>query len=107
MKMGERGHKAITYMGVGATKKWERIESYGPKFVENIIQAVSRDILCHAMKNLQGRYICGHVHDELIVECPETTQVYEITETMSETPNWMPDLNLKADGYETYWYKKE
>lgn len=107
MKMGEKGYKVITYMGVGATKKWERIESYGPKFVENIIQAVSRDILCHAMKNLQGRYICGHVHDELIVECPETTQVYEITETMSETPNWMPDLNLKADGYETYWYKKE
>ena len=90
MKMGEKGYKVITYMGVGATKKWERIESYGPKFVENIFQAVSRDILCHAMKNLQDQYICGHVHDELIIECPEDTLVYEITETMAHMLDWMP-----------------
>lgn len=107
MKMGEKGYKVITYMGVGATKKWERIESYGPKFVENIIQAVSRDILCYAMKNLQDRYICGHVHDELIIECPEETSVYEITEAMAEMPNWMPGLVMRADGYETMYYKKE
>ena len=107
MKMGEKGYKVITYMGVGATKKWERIESYGPKFVENIIQAVSRDILCYAMKNLQDRYICGHVHDELIIECPEETSVYEITEAMAEMPEWMPGLVMKADGYETMYYKKE
>jgi DNA polymerase len=107
MKMGERGHEAITYMGVGATKKWERIESYGPKFVENIIQAISRDILCHVMKNLQDRYICGHVHDELIIECPEDTPVYEITEAMAEMPDWMPGLVMRADGYETGYYRKE
>jgi DNA polymerase len=107
MKMGEKGYKVITYMGVGATKKWERIESYGPKFVENIIQAVSRDILCHAMKNLRGRYIGGHVHDELIIECPEDTRVCEITETMAEMPDWMPELVMRADGYETYYYRKE
>lgn len=107
MKMGEKGYKVITYMGVGATKKWERIESYGPKFVENIIQAVSRDILCHAMKKLQDKYICGHVHDELIIECPEATPVCEITEAMAEMPDWMPGLVMKADGYETMYYKKE
>lgn len=107
MKMGEKGYKVITYMGVGATKKWERIESYGPKFVENIIQAVSRDILCHAMKNLQERYICGHVHDELIIECPENTKVCEITEAMAEIPDWMPGLVLRADGYQTWYYKKD
>ena len=107
MRMGEKGYKVITYMGVGATKKWERIESYGPKFVENIVQAVSRDILCHSMKNLQGQYICGHVHDELIIECPEDTPVYEITETMVEMPSWMPGLIMRADGYETAWYRKE
>jgi len=107
MRMGEKGYKVITYMGVGATKKWERIESYGPKFVENIIQAVSRDILCYAMENLQDRYICGHVHDELIIECPEDTPVYEITETMAEMPDWMPGLVMRADGYETDYYRKE
>lgn len=107
MKMGEKGYKVITYMGVGATKKWERIESYGPKFVENIIQAVSRDILCHGIKNLQERYICGHVHDELIIECPEDTPVYEITEAMAEMPDWMQGLVMRADGYETMYYKKE
>lgn len=107
MKMGEKGYKVITYMGVGATKKWERIESYGPKFVENIIQAVSRDILCHAMKNLQKRYICGHVHDELIIKCPEDTRVCKITEAMAEMPDWMPGLMMRADGYETMYYRKE
>lgn len=107
MKMGEKGYKVITYMGVGPMKKWEWIESYGPKFVENIVQAVSRDILCHSMKNLQDRYICGHVHDELIIECPEDTPVYEITETMAHMPEWMPGLVMKADGYETGYYKKE
>ena len=107
MKIGEKGYKVITYMGVGATKKWERIESYGPKFVENIIQAVSRDILCYAMKNLQEKYICGHVHDELIIECPENTPVCEIAETMAEMPDWIPGLVMKADGYETMYYKKE
>lgn len=70
-KMGENqfGGEAVTYEGVGATKKWERIESYGPKFVENIVQAISRDLLCYSMKRLKDYEICDHVHDEVIVEC--------------------------------------
>ncbi len=69
-RIGEKqyGGESVTYEGVGSTKKWERIESYGPKFVENIVQAVSRDILCYAMKTLRHCFIVGHVHDELIIE---------------------------------------
>ena len=76
-KIGENrfGGESVTYEGVGSTKKWERIESYGPKFVENIVQAVSRDLLCYAMYNLSDQQICGHVHDELIIECPARTDV--------------------------------
>ena len=68
-RIGENqyGGESVTYEGVGSTKKWERIESYGPKFVENIVQAVSRDILCYAMKTLRHCFIVGHVHDELII----------------------------------------
>ena len=71
------------------------------------MQAGGNHIRTHAMKNLQDRYICGHVHDELIIECPEDTKVYEITETMSEMPDWMPGLVMKADGYQTWYYKKD
>ena len=69
-KMGQNkfGGDSITYEGVGSTKKWERLESYGPKFVENIVQAISRDLLMNAMKTLSHCFICGHVHDELIIE---------------------------------------
>lgn len=100
------GKTAITYMGLDTKRKWNRIESYGPKFVENIIQAISRDILAYAMHNLRGYFICGHVHDEVIVECREGTAVEEITEIMERTPDWMPGLLLRADGYETRWYRK-
>ena len=108
-KLGENrfGGESVTYEGVGATKKWERIESYGPKFVENIVQAISRDLLCFAMKNLSGYQICGHVHDELIIECPEDTEVSTITSVMSRTPSWMPDILIRGDGYETSFYKKD
>ena len=108
-RIGENkfGGESVTYEGVGTTKKWERIESYGPKFVENIVQAVSRDILCYAMRTLQNYRICGHVHDELIIECPIDTNVPEICEMMGRTPPWAEGLPLRADGYETDFYKKD
>lgn len=100
------GRTAITYMGLDTKRKWSRIESYGPKFVENIIQAISRDILAYAIHNLREYFICGHVHDEVIVECREGTAVEEITDIMEQTPDWMPGLILRADGYETGYYRK-
>ena len=108
-RIGENkfGGESVTYEGVGATKKWERIESYGPKFVENIVQAVSRDILCYAIRTLQNYRICGHVHDELIIECPIDTNVSEICDMMGRTPSWAEGLPLRADGYECSFYKKD
>ena len=107
-RMGENrfGGEAVTYEGVGGTKKWERIESYGPKFVENIVQAISRDILMYAMRTLSHCFICGHVHDELIIECGKEVSVDAICEQMGRTPPWIPGLLLRADGYECEFYKK-
>ena len=101
------GGESVTYEGIGPTKKWERIESYGPKFVENIVQAISRDILCYAMKTLQHCFIVGHVHDELIIECDPRVDLKSICEQMGRSPDWMPDILLRADGYETPWYRKD
>ena len=101
------GGESVTYEGVGATKKWERIESYGPKFVENIVQAISRDILCNAMKTLRHCFIVGHVHDELIIECAPGVDLKAVCEQMGRSPEWMPDILLRADGYETQWYRKD
>lgn len=101
------GGEAVTYEGIGATKKWERIESYGPKFVENIVQAISRDILGFAMGTLKKYLICGHVHDELIIECPIDTSLDSISEAMGRTPPWIRGLQLRADGYETMFYCKK
>lgn len=101
------GGESVTYEGVGATKKWERIESYGPKFVENIVQAISRDILCNAMKTLRHCFIVGHVHDELIIECAPGVDLKAVCEQMGRSPEWMPDILLRADGYETQFYKKD
>ena len=108
-RIGENqyGGESVTYEGVGSTKKWERIESYGPKFVENIVQAVSRDILCYAMKTLRHCFIVGHVHDELIIECSPDAGLKAVCEQMGRSPEWMPDILLRADGYETYFYKKD
>ena len=106
LKGSAYGKTAITYMGLDTKRKWNRIESYGPKFLENIIQAISRDILAYAMHNLRDYFICGHVHDEVIVECREGTPVEEITGIMERTPDWMPGLLLRADGYETREYRK-
>ena len=108
-RIGENrfGGESVTYEGVGSTKKWERIESYGPKFVENIVQAVSRDLLCFAMRNLSHCFICGHVHDELIIECSQDVDYKSICNIMSRSPDWMPDILIRGDGYETKFYKKD
>lgn len=108
-RIGENklGGESVTYEGVGGTKKWERIESYGPKFVENIVQAISRDILMYAMQTLSRFFICGHIHDEVIIECSKSVSVTEICELMSRTPPWIDGLLLRADGYETEFYKKD
>ena len=107
MGVNDWGSESVTYEGVGGTKKWERIESYGPKFVENIVQAISRDILCYAMRTLSHCMICAHVHDELIIECREDTSLEAICEQMGRTPPWADGLVLRADGYETAFYKKD
>lgn len=101
------GSESVTYEGVGATKKWERLESYGPKFVENIVQAISRDILCYAMQKLAYCFIVGHVHDEMIIECSKEMSLEKVCEQMGETPPWIKGLLLRADGYECEFYKKD
>lgn len=108
-RIGENkfGGESVTYEGVGTTKKWERIESYGPKFVENIVQAISRDILMYAIRTLRHYFICGHVHDEVIIECSKGISVDGICDQMGRTPHWIQGLLLRADGYETTFYKKD
>lgn len=108
-RIGENrfGGESVTYEGIGATKKWERLESYGPKFVENIVQGISRDILCYAMQTLRCCAIVGHVHDELIIECSRDASVDAICEQMGRTPPWAEGLLLRADGYECEFYQKD
>ena len=108
-RIGENrfGGESVTYEGVGSTKKWERLESYGPKFVENIVQALSRDILCYAMKTLRCCNIVAHVHDEIIIEADPKASLDAICNQMSRTPPWAKGLLLRADGYETPFYKKD
>ncbi|WP_444707338.1 DNA polymerase [Megasphaera elsdenii] len=108
-RIGENrfGGESVTYEGVGATRKWERLESYGPKFVENIVQGISRDILCYAMQTLRCCAIVGHVHDELIIECDRDVSVDAICEQMGRTPPWAEGLILRADGYECEFYQKD
>ena len=108
-RIGENrfGGESVTYMGIDAQKKWSRIESYGPKFVENIVQAVSRDILSHAMRTLSYCQIVGHVHDELIIECSPEVSLDAICEQMGRTPPWIPGIELRADGYECAFYQKQ
>lgn len=108
-RIGENrfGGESVTYEGVGGTKKWERLESYGPKFVENIVQALSRDILCYAMKALRFCNIVAHVHDEIIIEADPRVSLEAVCEQMGRTPPWAKGLILRADGYETPFYKKD
>ena len=101
------GGSCITYEGVGSTKKWERLDSYGPKFVENIVQATARDILCYAMKTLQHCSIVMHIHDELVIEADPRMSLDVVCEQMGRTPPWAKGLLLRADGYATPFYKKD
>lgn len=105
--MNKFGGESVTYEGVGLTKKWERIDSYGPKFVENIVQAIARDILCHALEQLKDYRIVGHVHDEIIIEATQETSVEEVSTLMCQRPIWAKDLQLDADGYECMFYQKD
>ena len=101
------GGECITYEGIGSTKKWERLDSYGPKFVENIVQATSRDILCYAMKTLRCCSIVMHIHDELVIEADPRMSLDVLCEQMGRTPPWAKGLKLRADGYVTPFYKKD
>ena len=101
------GGESVTYEGIGATKKWERIESYGPKFVENIVQAISRDILCYAMKTLRHCSIVMHIHDEVVIEADPRMSLDAVCEQMGRTPPWAEGLLLQVAGYVTEFYKKD
>lgn len=101
------GGECITYEGVGGTKKWERLDTYGPKLVENIVQATARDILCYAMRTLSHCFITMHIHDELVIEADPRMSLDAVCEQMGRTPPWAKGLKLRADGYETDFYKKD
>ena len=107
MGINQFGSESVTYEGVGATKKWERLESYGPKFCENAIQAIARDILMYAMQTLRNCSIVAHVHDELIIEADRRMSLSAVCEQMGRTPPWAKGLLLRADGYECDFYKKD
>ena len=101
------GGESVTYMGINAQKKWDRLESYGPKFVENCVQGIARDLLMYSMQTLSQHFIVGHIHDEMIIECPKDTKLDEICQQMAITPDWAKGLLLRADGYECSFYKKD
>jgi len=107
MGTNDFGSDCVTYEGVGATKKWERIETYGPKVVENIVQAISRDILCYSMQQLKDHRICMHIHDEIVIEAPDEVELKDIEASMAAPPSWANGLLLNADGFETKFYKKD
>ena len=108
-RIGENrfGGDSITYEGIGTGRKWERLETYSGKLVENIVQATARDLLFYAMKNLSRYFMVGHIHDEIILECPEDTKLEELCQEMAITPDWAKGLLLRADGYACQFYKKD
>ena len=101
------GNPCVTYEGIGIARRWERMDTYGPKIVENIVQAISRDLLAYAMKNLQKEAICMHIHDEIVIEAPAETSLDDITKAMGTPPSWAKGLALDAEGFETTFYKKD
>lgn len=108
-RIGENkfGGESVTYEGVGGTKKWERLESYGPKFVENIVQATSRDILMNSIRILRECRIVAHIHDEVVIEADMDMKLEDICEKMATLPVWAEGLLLRADGYTCDFYKKD
>lgn len=100
------GSESVTYEGINL-RKWTRLETYGPKVTENLVQAVPGDILAYAMKTLRHGFIVGSVHDELIIECSPDVSLQAVCDQMGRTPPWIPGLLLRADGYECQFYKKE
>lgn len=108
-RIGENrfGGDSITYEGIGTNRKWERLETYSGKLVENIVQATARDLLFYSMQTLSQYFIVGHIHDEMIIECPKDTKLEEICQQMARTPDWAKGLLLRADGYECNFYKKD
>ena len=108
-RIGENrfGGDSITYEGIGTGRKWERLETYSGKLVENIVQATARDLLFYSMQTLSQSFIVGHIHDEMIIECPKDTKLEEICQEMARTPDWAKGLLLRADGYECSFYKKD
>ena len=107
MGLNQFGSPCVTYEGLRATKKWERINSYGPKFVENIVQALSRDLLMFSMENLRHLSIVMHIHDEIVIEAEKHMTVEEICKIMSKSPPWAGSLKLRADGFDGNFYKKD
>ena len=101
------GSESITYLEMQPNKKWDRSESFGPKIVENIVQGISRDILCNTMKNLSDQFICAHVHDELIIESSPDVPLDVICAKMAVAPDWLPNIELRADGYACEFYMKD
>ena len=108
-RIGENqfGGESVTYMGINAQKKWDRLESYGPKFVENCVQGIARDLLMYSMQTLSHCFIVAHVHDEMIIEAPKDMSLEEVCQQMARTPKWAEGLILRADGYECEFYKKD
>ena len=109
LRIGENqfGGESVTYMGINAQKKWDRIESYEPKFVENCVQGIARDLLMYSMQTLSHCFIVAHVHDEMIIEAPKDMSLEEVCQQMARTPKWAKGLILRADGYECNFYKKD
>ena len=101
------GGESVTYMGINAQKKWDRLESYGPKFVENCVQGIARDLLMYSMQTLSQYFIVGHIHDEMIIEASKDMSLEEVCQQMARTPKWAKGLILRADGYECEFYKKD
>ncbi len=108
-RIGENqfGGESVTYMGINAQKKWDRLESYGPKFVENCVQGIARDLLMYSMQTLSHCFIVAHVHDEMIIEATKDMSLEEVCQKMARTPKWAKGLILRADGYECEFYKKD
>lgn len=107
IEINQFGTESVTYEGISGSKKWERLESYGPKFVENIVQATARDILCFAMRTLSDYDVTMHIHDELVIEAEPNVSLEKICKLMGKTPHWAEGLILIADGYVCDFYMKD